>query len=63
MTDKEFKYNHCLKKRKYNSIKEAKNVIKRAKKTGIIITPYNIYRCKYCNNYHIGHKKILTKSL
>ena len=44
-------------KKIYTSMKHAKKVIRRKKKKGIILDGYNIYKCKYCGFYHLGHKK------
>ena len=52
-----FKWRHCERKNKYKNIKSAENVMKRKRKKGMIVTAYNIYKCKYCSKYHIGHKK------
>ncbi|KKN10915.1 hypothetical protein LCGC14_1031950 [marine sediment metagenome] len=57
MNDKDFKWKHCERKKGYNHIKNAKNIIKIMKKSGMIINNCNIYKCKYCHKYHIGHKK------
>jgi len=58
MIEKVFKYRHCERKRKYTSIKMAKRRIRSRRKKGYIVDGLNIYKCKYCSNYHIGHKQI-----
>ena len=52
-----FKWHHCERKRKFTRIKNAENAIKKTRKKGIIVDGLNIYKCKYCEKYHIGHKK------
>lgn len=56
-SQEEFVYHHCKKKRSYKSIKSAKNDLKRMKKNGWIVENDNAYKCKFCNRYHLGHKK------
>ena len=51
------KWRHCERKTKYKSIKSAENQTKMKRKKGMIVRPYNIYKCKYCGKFHIGHKK------
>jgi len=56
MTEEVFRWNHCEKKKKYTSIKMATKRIKQIKKRGNICDGLNVYLCKYCGFYHIGHK-------
>jgi len=63
MNNTEFEWQHCGRKIKYNKVKNAENTMKKKRKTGMIVRPYNIYRCKYCGKFHIGHKKIIDKFL
>jgi hypothetical protein len=57
MTEAEFKWRHCERKKKHTSLKCAERAIRMKRKKGIIVDGLNIYKCKYCGNYHIGHKK------
>ncbi len=59
MNEAVFKWKHCESKQKYNNAKGAESRMKLKRKRGIIVSPYNIYLCKYCGKYHIGHKKII----
>ncbi len=46
----------------YPSKKHALAVIKRRKKTGILIASNTyVYQCPHCNNWHIGHDKFYTE--
>lgn len=57
MVESLFRYKHCERKLKYTSVKMAEKRIKDRRKKGHIVDGLNIYKCKYCGYFHIGHKK------
>ena len=57
MTLLDKKFHSCGRKIKFNSVKKVKNYIKMLKKKGLIVEGYNIYHCRFCNKYHLGHRR------
>ena len=54
-----FEYNSCIRKNKYKSLKEALiNVLKR-RENGSDIN--SIYKCLFCNHYHVGNIRKKTR--
>lgn len=53
--DKE--WHACTRKKKYNTTLQAEKAVKRLRKKGLIIDGHNIYKCQYCDDYHLGHKR------
>ena len=52
------RYLHCERKIKYKSKTSAQNYIKKVlKKKFLIVENIAIYKCCFCNKYHIGHYK------
>ncbi len=58
------KYYSCTRKVRYSKKKSAVNVVKAMKKKGVIFTEEpNIYKCKYCGGWHLGHKRKKRKKV
>lgn len=52
----------CTTKHPYTSEKDAEFKIKAMRKKGRIITPtLNIYKCRFCPAWHIGHIRTIDK--
>lgn len=48
----------CLSKQVYKSKEQAFNVLKRAKKWGIMVSKnLQPYKCPFCSLFHLGHSK------
>lgn len=51
-------YNSCIKKRKYKTLQNALDALKKIRKTGKIVPPNACaYKCDYCYAWHLGHNK------
>jgi hypothetical protein len=60
MQDILFIRHSCLRKKRYTSEHYAEKVIKKMKSEGKDPTnTLNVYWCKFCHHYHIGHKKVI----
>jgi hypothetical protein len=60
MQDILFIRHSCLRKKRYNSERYAEKVIKKMRSEGKDNdNRLNVYWCKFCNKFHIGHKKVI----
>jgi len=57
MTQEEFIWKHCERKKRYNSKKSAENNIKQLRKKKIIVGKIGCYYCEFCGGWHIGHDR------
>jgi len=55
---KYFKYHSCVRKKRY-SLKNAFSMMLERRSHGDMID--SIYKCFFCNSYHIGHYRKQTK--
>ena len=45
----------CLNKRQFRRFRNAMSIIRQMRKQGKIISKKNVYKCKFCGYYHLGH--------
>lgn len=49
-------YHSCERKKKFKSQKTAMMELKKIKKTGKLVENAEIYKCQFCDKFHLGHK-------
>lgn len=53
----------CLHKQKFKSLRAAERRVRAMAKNGVMISRKNIYRCDFCQHWHLGHSIKIEKIL
>jgi len=48
-----YEWGSCRRKRRFRTKKSALNAMKTIRKRHIVVREINIYKCEFCNGYHI----------